>query len=101
MPAGFRALRDNDVGAGFGGAQSFGSFSGHVHDLRANVVGAPKVVAQVLVFARPGKGDDGRLSAQSHREHVFLDLKQQMIDAERLVRSLANRCDLGFKASRR
>ena len=52
--------------------------------------GTLKVVAQVLVFARPCKGDDGRSSTQRDREHVLLDLKQQMIDSEWFVRPLAD-----------
>src|SRR5438093_5275293 len=97
MPAGFRALRHEDVGASFGGAESFGNFTGHMHDFSAGIVGALKVVAQVLVFARPCKGDDGRSSTQRDREHVLLDLKQQMIDAEWFFGALVDRSNLGIE----
>ena len=58
---------------------------------------ALKVVAQILVSACPRKGRDGRSSAQGDREHILLDLKQQMIDAERFFGSLADRGNLGIK----
>ena len=45
MPAGFRALRHEDVGASFRGADCIGDFPGHVHDLASYVVGALKIVA--------------------------------------------------------
>src|SRR5207247_10963649 len=66
-------------------------------DFSAGIVGALKVVAQVLVFARPCKGEDGRSSTQRDREHVLLDLKQQMIDAEWFFGALVDRSNLGIE----
>ena len=94
MAAGFGALRDQDIGAGFGGAQRFGNFPGHMHHFATGVMGALKIVAQVLFFARPGEGGDRRAGAQCDREHVFLDLKQEVIDAEGFVGALMNGGDL-------
>ena len=65
--------------------------------VQPGIVGALKIVAQVLVFSRPCKGGDPWPSAQCDREHIFLDLKQQMIDAEWFIGALADRGDLGLK----
>ena len=97
MAAGFGALGDKNVGAGFRSAHRFGNFPGHVHDRVTGIVGALKIVAQVLVSSRPCKGGDPWPSAQCDREHIFLDLKQQMIDAEWFIGALADRGDLGLE----
>ena len=76
MAASFCALRDQNIGAGFGGALRFGNFTGHMHHFATGVMGALKILAQILLFARPGEGDDRWTGAQCDREHVFMDLKQ-------------------------
>jgi hypothetical protein len=97
MASGFRALRHEDVSSGFRGVHRFGNFPCRVHDFGPDIVRALKIFPQVLVFACPGKGDDRRSSAQGDREHILLNLKQQMIDAERFFGSLTDRSDLAIE----
>jgi hypothetical protein len=61
-------------------------------------VSALKIVPQVLILASPSKSGDPRLSVQSNREHILLDLKEQMIDAKRLFGSLTDRRDFRIKS---
>ena len=86
-----------DVSSSFRGAHRFGNLPCHVHDLGPDIVRALKIITQILVLACPRKGCDRRSCAQGDREHILLDLKQQMIDAERFFGSLTDRSDLGIK----
>lgn len=97
MAAGFRALCYQDVSSGFRGADSLGSFPGHVHDLGPGIVSALKVFPQILVLTCPRKSGNRRSSTQGDPQHIFLDLKQQMIDAEWFFGSLANGRDFGLE----
>ena len=89
MASGFGALGDQDIGASIGGAQRFANFAGRYTSLCSQHHGhAGNSHLKVLFLARPGEGSDRRVCAQRDREHVLLDLKQKMINAEGLACAL-------------
>ena len=92
-----RALRHDGVSPGLSGADSLGNITGHVHDLRTGIVSTLKIIAQGLILSCPREGDDRWFFVQRNCIHFFLDLKQQMIDAEGLVGSLTDGSDLGVQ----
>src|SRR5262244_1026468 len=97
MPSGFRALRYDEVSSSFCGADRLWKFPDRVHNFGPYFVSALKVFSQILIFSCPRKSNDRRLSAQGDGEHILFDLKQQMIDAERFVGSLADGSNLGIE----
>ncbi len=100
VAAGFRALRYEHIGARLRGSHRLRNFVRHVHYFAAGIVGALKIVAQILVFARPREGGDRRAGAQSDRKHILFDLEQQMIDPVGLVGALANGANLAVQRRR-
>jgi len=84
------ALRDDDVGAGFGRADGFRHGSGHVSDEAAHFVGALEISSQVLLRPRPGELHDRRSQLKGSGKTVFPCVEEKKIQSERLVRLLAN-----------
>src|SRR5262249_59901449 len=90
-------LRSDESTRTFAGSARLWNFPGRVHNFGPYFVSALKVFSQILIFSCPRKSNDRRLSAQGDGEHILFDLKQQMIDAERFVGSLADGSNLGIE----
>jgi hypothetical protein len=91
MTTAFSALRNDDIRACLDCTARLGHAAGHERHLGAGVMGAGDDRLQILAGLRPGERDHARPQRQRGDEPVFAHVEDEEIEAEGLVRLVANR----------